>query len=350
MKKLLLFTMFLYIGNTLYSQCPFDSTITSNPDLGGGNQVQCSDQVIVFTAPSGYDSYQWKYKFSTNGNPTNFPGETNSTLTITAGDLGFAYVFVTITDNACSENSNDIMFDTWIFAPPAISHDPDTVLCFGETSVIMNAFGGPENFRWFRNGVLVLEGPQDFYEVSEAGDYTLQVSYPQCPDQWLSSGVPVTFSVVGEEVTITESGGSLFTTQNGDGYTWYLNGTEIIGANSFTYTPVATGDYTVAVTFNQQESCTIESLPFFFTVLSVPDLALNGIYFKNTQAVEAQFILHNNQKQLLNYFIFDLSGKKLVSEKSNNTQIIIPAQNWKNGIYFCKIETIEGILTVKLIR
>jgi len=350
MKRLLLFTVLLLAGHALYAQCSFDSTITSDPDLSGGNEIQCSDQEIVFTAPAGYDSYQWKYKFSPTGTSTNFDGETNNTLSIIAGDLGFAYVFVTVTDNGCTEDSNDIMFDTWIFGSPAISHDSDTVLCFGETSVIMNAFNGPENFRWYRNGLLILEGSQDFYEVSEAGDYTLQVSYAQCPDQWLSSGVAVTFNVIGEEVVITETGGSLFTTQNGDVYTWYLNGTEITEANSFTYTPVVTGDYTVTVTFNDQESCTIDSLPYFFTVLSVPDLELNGIYFENTIAVDAQFVLHNKHQQPLKYRVFDLSGKQLVSEKSNTSQIIIAAENWKNGIYFCKVVTPEGSMTVQLVR
>ncbi len=350
MKKLLLLTMFIFIGHTLYSQCPFDSTITSDPDLGGGNHVQCSDQVIVFTAPSGYDSYQWKYKFSANGNPTDFPGETNSTLTITAGDLGYAYVFVTITDDACTENSNDIMFDTWIFSFPAIMHDGDTDLCYGETSIISSAFPGPENYKWYRNGVIVQEGTQDFYEVSEAGSYLLEVSYPQCPDQWISSGVPVTFTVGGEEVSITESGGSLFTTQNGDAYTWYLDGTQISGADSYTYTPVETGNYTVAVTFIDQETCNIESQPYFFTFLSVPTFELSGIYFNNTLAVNGQFVLHNHNQKPLTYSVFDLSGKQLVSEESNKRQIIISAQNWKSGIYFCKVVTPEGSINFKLLR
>lgn len=350
MKKLLLFTLLLLAGHAVHAQCSFDSTITSNPDLSGGNEIQCSSQEIIFTAPAGYDSYQWKYKFSPTGTPTNFAGETNATLSIIAGDLGFAYVFVTITDDSCTEDSNEIMFDTWVFGSPAISHDPDTILCFGETAVIMNAFNGPSNFRWYRNGVLVLEGTQDFYEVSQAGDYTLQVSYAQCPDQWLSSGVPVSFSVIGEEVAITETNGTLFTTQNGDAYTWYLDGAEITGANSFSYTPVTTGEYTVAVTFNEAESCMIESPAFFYTVLSVPDLQEEGIYFYNTVAVQAQFLLYNTRQQTVAYTIYDLSGKQLVSEKSNAAQISIPAQDWKNGIYFCNVTTPTASKTIKLIR
>ncbi len=351
MKKLLLLGLFFFIGSNLYSQCPFDSTITSDPDLGGGNQVQCSDQVIVFTAPSGYDSYQWKYKFSTGGTATNFPGETNSTLTITAGDLGFAYVFVAITDNACSENSNDIMFDTWVFLSPAIEHDSDTDLCFGETSIISNAFPGPENFRWYKDGVIVQEGTQDFYEVSEEGSYILEASYPQCPNQWFSSGVPVDFTVTGEEVAIEEIDGTLYTTENGTSYTWFLEGNEIAGADEFSYTPVENGNYTVEVLFQGAESCAILSESYLFEALDIlENTKIPGIFFTNTISMDAEFILNNLNNEDIGYRVFDISGKQIVSGNSHSSRIIITADTWEKGVYFCIISSYKGSMSIKLVR
>ena len=351
MKKLLLFSILFFIGSTLYSQCPFDSTITSDPDLSGGNQVQCSDQIIVFTAPSGYDSYQWKYKFSVGGTPTNFPGETNNTLTITVGDLGFAYVFVTITDNSCTENSNDIMFDTWVFLSPAIEHDPDTDLCFGETSIISNAFPGPVNFRWYKDGLLVQEGTQDFYEVSEEGAYILEASYAECPDQWLSSGVPVNFSVTGEEVAIEEIDGTLYTTENGINYTWFLEGEEIAGANAFAYTPVESGNYRVEVIFQGAETCVIESESYFFEFLNTPENNFSeSVFFSNTISLNAEFVLNNTNNEALQCSIFDLSGKLIFFFHTDASQYVIPAHQWKNGIYIAQISKEEGTEFVKLIR
>jgi len=351
MKTLLLFTLLFLTGNVISAQCSFDSTITSIPDLSGGNQVQCSDQVIVFTAPAGYDSYQWKYTFSSGGSPTNFPGETSNTLSIVAGDLGFAYVFVTITDNGCTEDSNEIMFDTWIFLSPAISHSSDTDLCLGETSIISNAFGGPQNFRWYKDGVIVQEGTQDFYVVSEAGSYILEVSYPQCPNQWLSSGVPVPFTVTGEAVTITETDGTLFTTENGTNYQWFLEGVEIAGENTFFYTPITTGNYTVEVTFQGVETCILISDIYFFDILSLEDDIFNSVvYFENTVAKKAQFLLHNKTNLAIKYSVFDLSGKKVISASSNASAIIIAADSWKNGLYICNITSALGNMHIKLVK
>ncbi|PKP25713.1 MAG: hypothetical protein CVU03_06850 [Bacteroidetes bacterium HGW-Bacteroidetes-2] len=351
MKTLLLFIVLFFTGNVMSAQCSFDSTITSIPDLSGGNQVQCSDQVIVFTAPAGFDAYQWKYKFNTSGTPTNFPGETNNTLSIVAGDLGFAYIFVTITDNGCTENSNDIMFDTWVFLSPAISHSPDTNLCFGETSIISNAFGGPQNFRWYKDGVIVQEGTQDFYEVSEAGSYILEVSYPQCPNQWLSSGVPVSFTITGDAVSIVETDGTLFTTENGTNYQWFLEGTEIAGANTFFYSPITAGNYTVEVTFQGVETCILISDIYFFDILSVADDLFNTIvYFENTVAKNAKFLLHNKTNLTIRYSVFDLYGKEVISSTSNASAIVIVVDSWKNGIYICKITSVSGNMQIKLVK
>ncbi len=351
MKKLLFFVFLLYAGNTISAQCSYDSTITSDPDLSGGNEVQCVNQTIVFTAPAGYDSYQWKYKFSTTGTPNEFTGETQNTLSIVAGDIGFAYVFVTITDDGCTEDSNEIFFDTWVFSSPAIEHSADTVLCYGETSIISNAFNGPVLFRWYKDGELVLEGPQDFYEVSEAGDYLLEVAYGPCPDIWYSSGVPVSFSVVGEEVLIEETAGTLFTTENGVGYQWFLDGNEITGANSFSYTPVETGMYSVEVTFQGAETCDISSDEYFFEFLSNPENQFfSDVYFMNTVSVNNEFVLRNTNNKKLQVSFFDTTGKLVQTQTATEQNIVFNASSWKNGIYFCHIETEGKRKTLSLIR
>lgn len=350
MKKIT-FVLFLFLmGKVVSAQCAFDSTITSTPDLSSDNIV-CSDQVIIFTAPAGYDSYQWKYKFSSGGSPTDFPGETNNTLSIVAGDLGLAYVFVTITDDGCTEDSNEIYFDTWVFSSPGISHDPDTTLCYGETSIISNAFGGPETFRWLKDGVIVLEGPQDFYEVSEAGSYLLEVSYAQCPQFWLSSGVPVVFDVVGEEILIEEIDGTLYTTENGFNYKWFLEGDLIAGADTFFYTPVENGNYTVEVAFQASPTCLLTSESYLFELLSIANNdVLNEVYFINTVSVNNEFVLKNNQNLSLHITLYDTNGRLLVNKLTSDRFIKISSEGLKNGIYFSKIENAGKVKSVSLIN
>jgi hypothetical protein len=351
MKKITLLIFLFLIGNIVSSQCAFDSTITSDPDLSGGNQVQCSDQVIVFTAPAGYDSYQWKYSFSSGGSGTNFPGETSNTLSIVAGDLGFAYVYVNITDDGCTEDSNQILFDTWIFLNPAIAHDSNTTLCYGETSVISNAFPGPDTFRWLKDGIIVYEGPQDFYEVSEAGSYLLEVSYPQCPQFWLSSGVPVVFNVVGEEVEIEEIDGTLYTTESGFNYKWFLEDVMIPGADTFSYTPVENGNYTFEVAFQASPTCLVTSEPYFFDLLSIENNELmNGVNFINTVSINNAFVIQNTQNLSLQITLYDTNGRLIVSKISSEQIIRITSEGLNSGIYFSKIESAGKVKSISLIN
>lgn len=350
MKKITLVFLISLSFSFISAQCPFNSSITSLPDLSSNNVV-CSDQIIEFTAPAGYDTYQWKYKFSPTGTATNFSGATSNTLSIVAGDLGFAYVFVTITHDGCTEDSNDIMFDTWVFAFPAIEHDPNTTLCYGETSIISSAFPGPTTFRWLKDGVIVYQGPQDYYEVSEAGAYLLHVSYAECPNNWISSGVPVVFDVVGEEIIIEEIDGTLYTTQNGFNYNWYLDGAQISGANTYFYTPVASGDYTVQVAFNASPTCLITSDPYFYEFMSLNENELfEDIYFLNTIAVNNEFVLNNIRGKMLNISLFDVSGRMVYSTSSSASTLTISSDNLKNGIYFCKIESEGKVKSVSLIN
>jgi hypothetical protein len=348
MKRLVLIVAMSLSFFAAFAQCPFDTTVTTNPDLSENN-ILCAGSTLTFTAPAGYDSYQWKYKFSASGAATNFDGETSNVLSIDPGDLGFAYVFVTITDDDCTEDSDDHMFDTWIFLLPAIEHEPVTNFCYGESTIISNAFPGPTQFRWFQNGALVYEGPQDFYEVTESGAYLLSVSYPDCPDTWLSSGVPVNITFVGEEVTIEEIDGTLYTVEGGSLYSWYLNGELIPDADAYFYTPEVNGTYTVDVTFQQGVTCLISSEDYEYSGLTLGDnVFTNAVFFNNTIAKNQQFVISNSLSKEVSLQVFDLNGKKVFETSANTQQIYINAEIWKNGLYLCRITVGNETQVVKL--
>lgn len=350
MKRLVLIVAMSLSFFAALAQCPFDTTVTTNPDLSVNN-ILCAGSTLTFTAPAGYDSYQWKYKFSASGTAINFDGETSNVLTIDPGDLGFAYVFVTITDDGCTEDSDDHMFDTWVFQSPAISHEPNTTFCYGESTIISSAFPGPSLFRWFQNGALVYEGPQDFYEVTENGAYLLSVSYSYCPDTWLSSGVPVNITFVGDEVTIEEIDGTLYTVEGGSLYSWYLNGELIPDADTYFYTPEVEGIYTVDVTFQQGVTCLISSEEYEYTGLSTVDISfIQEVFFNNTVAKNQQFVLSNAYEKEVNLQIFNLNGKKIFENNTNASAYILDATQWTQGLYLCLIQSGNDVHTIKLVK
>lgn len=179
----------------------------------------------------------------------------------------------------------------------------------------------------------------------------LEVSYAQCPQFWLSSGVPVVFTVVGEEVVIEEIDGTLYTTQNGFNYIWYLESEQIAGANTYFYTPTEIGNYSVQVAFNGPPTCLVTSEEYFFDSLSVSDnLLFQDIYFMNTFAVNNEFVLKNTKNKLLKVSMFDTSGKLVYSTSSSTSTLAISTLNFKNGIYFCRIEVDGNSKSVSLIK
>lgn len=134
--------------------------------------------------------------------------------------------------------------------------------------------------------------------------------------------------------SINEAAGVLTSSTTGITYQWSLNGVEIIGANSISYTPQTNGDYTIEVTY--ENICSETSLPFTITGLGTDNLF--DFEYKIYPNPASDFIyVTNNSTEMLEVAIYALSGT-LVS-----TQVVLTSVNLKDldkGIYLIKIKNI----------
>ena len=58
---------------------------------------------------------------------------------------------------------------------------------------------------------------------------------------------------------------------------------------------------------------------------------------------------NNNSFENSSFTLYDVMGKKILSQKLNNTETIIKSNNLTNGIYLAKISNTNQIITKKII-
>jgi gliding motility-associated-like protein len=103
----------------------------------------------------------------------------------------------------------------------------------------------------------VLVGTGSTYEVTEAGTYFVETNYGSCSSDSYSNRVTVSEATSGSATTtITSSlgnpycssdGPTILTSGEGESYQWYLEGVEISGATSQTYSTNEPGLYSVII-------------------------------------------------------------------------------------------------------
>lgn len=194
--------------------------------------------------------------------------------------------------SACNDNNactiNDVYnascqcVGTSITPAATISAVSSTTFCTGG-SVVLNANTGTGYSYVWRLGNTVINGATgSSYTASQAGAYTVTVTYNNCSASSASTTVTVTAAPV---ATITAagsttvcSGGSVALNANvGSGYTyvWRRNGTTISGASSSSYSANQSGSYTVVVSIG---SCTSTSAATTVTISggTVPTAVAQG--------------------------------------------------------------------------
>jgi parallel beta-helix repeat protein len=146
-------------------------------------------------------------------------------------------------------------------AVPTITAGGATTFCTGG-SVTLTAASATTGatYSWFTNGVVIPGATAATYSATTDGNYTAVATANGCSSA-ASAATTVTVNAIAATPTITAngpatfcSGGSVTLTAasatTGATYTWFLNGTAIIGATSATYTANVSGNYTAIATAN----------------------------------------------------------------------------------------------------
>ncbi len=149
------------------------------------------------------------------------------------------------------------------------------------------------------------------------------------------------------EVSITANGAVLTASTTGVSYQWYYNNSPINNATNQSYTATQDGTYTVKVTY--QYGC-ITSTPYVFSSggVGIDENIIAFNLFPNT--VSNVLTINNLSGKTATYSILDLSGRSILSFKSQEATVAIDLSKFSSGNYFVKIDGFTGKKTYRIVK
>jgi hypothetical protein len=228
----------------------------------------CQGGSVVLNANTGAGlTYQWRL----NGNPIS--GATSSSYTANASG---SYTVVVTNASTCSSTSTATVVTVNALPTATITPATTTTFCQGG-SVVLNAnTGAGLTYQWRLNGNPISGATSSSYTANASGSYTVVVTNASaCSSTSTATVVTVnalpTATITPATATTFCQGGSVVLNANagaGLTYQWKLNGTNITGATSSSYTANASGSYTVVVT--NASTCSVTSTATVVTVNALP--------------------------------------------------------------------------------
>ncbi len=179
---------------------------------------------------------------------TSTSGTLNIPSNFTPGLYGFS-ITVCGTTYSCSNCF------TVLGKPTNVSLTPSGVsqICAGATNIVTCNATGATSFQWKLNGNNINLATSSTYNANAAGTYTCD-AINSCGNTLSSNSVSVTVNTAPSNVQVSPNGNLGFCTGDnllltctsigGTGYQWVLNGNDLIGQTSNTYTATASGIYT----------------------------------------------------------------------------------------------------------
>ena len=334
---MIILAMLIFYKQHGYAQCPFTATVnTTTPIL-------CPNTSAVITTQT-YDAYQWYRDGAV------LPGETNPTLNVSYNTGAGSYYSVLATLNGCSEMSDSILIDGWVFLPPTVmssgsySYDPNSgffIICDsteadGGDSIVFELMSPYDtNITWYNNGVPIPGAAGNTLVVKTSGSYMVSGAPSLCPASisWLGVNLDVRLKAPDHPV-ISWNGTQLVATPSWlTNWQWYLNGTAIFGANSASFTPLQSGNYTVTA---QDSFCyAISQQPYFYNPTGIPDRYTSS--FKAYPNPAASKIIIDTESIVTMVELFDVGGRLLLTTHPNTKKPEISLRNLDPGSYRMRV-------------
>ena len=232
-----IYTVTTVLGSCESTSLDFNLTyLIATISSTGGNNSFCSGGGIDLTASTG-TSYQWQL------NGIDIPGATNQIYYATVEGV----YNVIVVDGLCSLTSADFILTEII--PVISSSNGDTTLCPGNSIDLSSTFA--DTYQWMLDGINIPGANSQTYNATEGGVYSVTAVSGNCVSTSLDFNIieiVPTITSAGNEVIICPGGSIDLTSSIADSYQWSLNGVDIPGATSQTYTATLAGVYAVTTT------------------------------------------------------------------------------------------------------
>ncbi len=310
-----------------YSIASTRVAITAGPSAtitSAGSLVFCAGSNVVLNANRG-TGYSWQWYYGA----TPVAGATSSSYTVTTGG---AYS-VEITNSAgCTTPSTPVTAS--VVTVPNINTPSANVVCAGNrVNLSVPVVSGYTNlYQWKRNTINIAGATNATYTATTSGNYSC---YETIAGGCSGITSQVAITVKSTLVPVITHSGNVFSTDTAyTSWQWIMNGTNIPGATSHSYTSATVATYKVKVT--DSTGCTGISDAYVYNELGVQNAAsVHSTIYPNPAS---NFLTVSDlSNDMTTYVIVDLPGHILATGTINNANNEINLAGLPSGNYLLKL-------------
>lgn len=363
--------------NHCFSDGTWTSSFGSNPDdLRGlgmvarwvdrpGDDTICANETSLLVAmATPNDGNRHKFQWVRNG--VNIPGATNDSLYANvSGWYNCRIILDSLYTNGQTMDSSITAYtDTaWygrrltVLNIPNVTISPSPVayLCNAGDSVLLTGSSGGSS-QWYANGVMMAGATANTYYATTPGVYNMvKTNLNGCSDSAATGtsvlNLPIsTMTPTGSSTVCNPTTVMLAVTSGADSYQWLRNDTVEAGQTNDTIVAGISGTYECIVTYG---TCVDTIGNYQLTVLDCSGIEENSnIRFKvYPNPVHEKLNISNTANIIIKQVdIVDLTGRKVISNPTNSSNVQLDVLHLKNGTYLITIITDKGTETKRFVK